>query len=67
MGDKSGRKARKTRTNKTSTNHPYVQYENEAIWKVLSKGINDLVSNGDLEEKTARSYIVGYLCKLLLE
>ena len=67
MGDKSGRKARRIKTNdKVSPSHPYLQYESEPIWPVVTRGIDDLVSNGDLEEKTPRPYIVGYLCKLLL-
>ena len=45
--------------------HPYREYEKLKVWKVLSKGIKDLEANGDIEEKTARPYIVGYLSKLL--
>ena len=47
--------------------HPYQGYEKLRVWKVLSKGIKDLEANGDIEEKTARRYIVGYLSQLLLE
>lgn len=47
--------------------HPYREYEKLKVWKVLSKGITDLEANGDIEEKTARHYLVGYLSKLLLE
>jgi hypothetical protein len=47
--------------------HPYREYETLKVWKVLSKGIKDLEANGDIEEKTARPYIVGYLSKLLLD
>ncbi|HEX8203095.1 MAG TPA: hypothetical protein VF590_21640 [Isosphaeraceae bacterium] len=45
--------------------HPYQEYEALKVWKVLSKGIKDLEANGDIEEKTARPHIVGYLSKLL--
>ncbi|ULO05240.1 hypothetical protein H1230_19250 [Paenibacillus sp. 19GGS1-52] len=45
--------------------HPYKQFENSQLWKILSAGIEDLVRNEDIVEKTARNYIVGYLCKIL--
>jgi hypothetical protein len=45
--------------------HPYADYEGEETWTAVDKAISDLVANGDLEEKTARSHIVGYICKLL--
>jgi hypothetical protein len=47
--------------------HPYKQFEGTPLWEVILKGIDDLVGNNDLEEKTARENIVGYLCKLLSE
>jgi hypothetical protein len=47
--------------------HPYEQFENTPLWKVINKGIDDLVENNDLEETTRREYIVGYLCKLIDE
>ena len=47
--------------------HPYREFEELRVWKVLSKGLNDLQANGDIEEKTARSYLIGYLSKLLVE
>ena len=50
-----------------SKNHPYKQFEKEQVWRVLDRGIRDLVKNGDLEEKTARTHVVGYLAKLLKE
>jgi len=47
--------------------HPYRQYESHPYWKRIDKGISDLVANRDLEERGARHYIVGYLCKILLQ
>jgi hypothetical protein len=47
--------------------HPYRQYEKLRLWKVLTRAVKDLESNGDVEAKTARRYIVGYLSKLLVE
>ena len=49
-----------------STN-PYKAFEKTDAWRVLDRGIKDLVKNGDVEEHTARQYIVGYLTKLLSE
>lgn len=68
MGIRYGRTDRRTKINeKISKKYPYKQYETEPIWAVINKGISDLVENGDIEEKTARQYIVGYLCKVILE
>ncbi|QFF97852.1 hypothetical protein PB01_02945 [Psychrobacillus glaciei] len=47
--------------------HPYKQFEDTILWKVINKGIHDLIHNNDIEEMTRREYIVGYLCKLVTE
>lgn len=47
--------------------HPYEIFEGTPLWDIVSKGINDLVDNSDIEETTQREYIVGYLCKLINE
>ncbi|UPM52839.1 hypothetical protein [Gottfriedia acidiceleris] len=47
--------------------HPYEKFENTPLWNVINKGINDLVENNDIEETTKREYIVGYLCKVIIE
>jgi hypothetical protein len=52
---------------KNAPEHPYKKYESHRFWKKLKKGISDLVENQDLVEREARSYIVGYLCKILLK
>jgi len=68
MGGRYGQPDRRTKINdKNSKEYPYKQYEAESIWAIIDRGISDLVENGDMEEKTARRYIVGYLCKILLE
>jgi len=51
------------RGSKHRSNHPYAAYEGSPLWKAVSKAITELVENGDLSETTARSYIVGYVCK----
>jgi hypothetical protein len=45
--------------------HPYKKHEGTPNWALLSRAIDDLVANGDLEEKTNRVYVVGYLCQAL--
>jgi hypothetical protein len=47
--------------------HPYKKYESHPYWKRIDRGISDLVENRDLAERTARPYVVGYLCKMLLQ
>ena len=47
--------------------HPYKDLERLKAWKVLEKAVKRLVANGDLEELTARRYIVGYLLRELQE
>jgi G:T/U-mismatch repair DNA glycosylase len=63
MAGKSGRAAPKTKISETG--HPYQKFENTPLWRTVYKAVDDLVENGDIEEKTHRNYVVGYLCKLL--
>jgi hypothetical protein len=51
---------------KSNLPHPYRELEGTKLWKAVNKGIGDLVENQDLDEKTQREYIVGYLCKVLV-
>ncbi|HUO10708.1 MAG TPA: hypothetical protein VM008_20575 [Phycisphaerae bacterium] len=48
-----------------NTRHPYKSLERHKAWKITEKAIKDLVSNGDVEEFTDRSHIVGYILKKL--
>lgn len=50
-----------------SQTHPYRAHEKDEIWRALEKGIKALAKNGDLEERTARTHIVGYLTRMLKE
>ncbi|WP_169793155.1 hypothetical protein [Planococcus kocurii] len=47
--------------------HPYEKYENTELWKKLDQVLDELVENQDIEEITKREYIVGYICKKLIE
>ncbi len=51
--------------NTEQSRHPYESFEDTPVRKTIDKAINDLVKNGDIEEKTPRHCIVGYLCKAL--
>jgi hypothetical protein len=58
--------ARRPKVGDPDYRHPYTDYENGPLWAVVEKGIGDLVKNRDLVEEEERSYIVGYLCKVIL-
>lgn len=45
--------------------HPYQELEGHAAWRVVNRAIDKLVANGDIQESTAREYIVGYLLESL--
>ena len=47
--------------------HLYTQFENTPLWNLISKIIDDLVEMDDIEEKTQREYIVGYIISKLIE
>jgi hypothetical protein len=47
--------------------HPYKNFESTKLWSILMKSINELVENNDIDERTPREYIVGYLCKQIEE
>ena len=54
------------RQRKSDPTHPYTKFEDTKLWKILNKGIGDLVANEDLKELTDREHVVGYLCTLLI-
>lgn len=47
--------------------HPYEQYEGLPVWRVAERAFADLVANGDIKETTARTHIVGYMVKCLVD
>ena len=65
MDENSGQMDPKTQH--FSPKHPYALYQNTHNWALLSGAIDDLVKNRDLVVQTDRTYIVGYLCKILVE
>jgi hypothetical protein len=62
------RKEQKSRiVGRNAPEHPYKKYESHPYWERIDKGISDLAEKQDLVERTAREYIVGYLCKAILK
>jgi hypothetical protein len=61
--------ARRTKEQKQVVNsrHPYQNWEDTPLWRAVSRAVAKLVKNGDIEEKTARQYIVGYVAKILAD
>lgn len=45
--------------------HPYTEYEDTPMWKVVDRAIRDLVGNQDITETTRHEYIVGYIVREL--
>lgn len=43
--------------------HPYEEYEGTELWYTLTNAINSLIENQDLEVKTKKEYVIGYICK----
>jgi hypothetical protein len=47
--------------------HPYADLEGTALWTQIDRAITELIRNRDLVEATAHPYVVGYICKTLME
>jgi hypothetical protein len=47
--------------------HPYQQFVGTKQWSALDHALEELIENHDLEERTGREYIVGFLCQALAE
>jgi hypothetical protein len=48
-----------------SPEHPYTEFENTPLWRVIKKAVRDLEKNQDLNLTARPEYIVGYICKQL--
>ena len=46
---------------------PYEKFKSNKIWNVVDRAVDNLVENNDIEERTNREYIIGFLCKTLCE
>jgi hypothetical protein len=70
MAENSGRMRGKTEAKRKASagiSHPYRRYEGTIPWLRINKALDALIQNGDLEEKTNRLYITGYICHILCE
>lgn len=56
-----------TKITTTSSPHPYAAYEGSEVWRALRKCLDDLEKNGDIEVKTDRRLVIGYMSKLLVK
>ena len=45
--------------------HPYIEFENTAIWKEVESELEELQKNRDIQLTTATQYVVGSICKRL--
>ncbi len=45
--------------------HPYGDYEQTPLWRVIDASIAELEQNQDMELKTTREHVIGYLCQQL--
>ena len=43
------------------------KYEQDKTWAIVNNLINDLLDNNDIELLTPIEYVVGYICKGLLD
>ncbi len=46
--------------------HPYAEFENTKLWKAIDVAIADLERNTDIKLETVREYVIGSLCKQLM-
>jgi hypothetical protein len=49
----------------TKNLNPYVKYQNTEEWVILSRLLDELINNQDIELKTAPEYVIGYLVEKL--
>jgi hypothetical protein len=50
---------------KLPIDHPYKKFEATGLWRTIEKQVAALVKNGDIQELTAREYIVGSICRAI--
>jgi hypothetical protein len=69
MGGNSGQTGQKitTRLRRKSQAHPYEKLQSMPIWNLVDQAIAALLKNGDIELTTGREYVVGYICKTVVE
>lgn len=46
-------------------NHPYIEYENGKLWRLIKRLLRELEKNSDIKITTKNEYVVGFLCKAI--
>ena len=49
------------------TTRPFTPYQNTRLWEAVEAMITELTSSGEITVNTAPDYVVGYLCRELVE
>ena len=47
--------------------HPYHELESTKLWEVLKEALKELIENQDIEITTNEEYVIGFLCKSIIE
>ena len=47
--------------------HPYMDFEGTEQWGIIRNTLEELIENNDLELYTPIEYVVGAICKELIE
>jgi hypothetical protein len=50
---------------KMKLKHPYNEFEESQLWKLVDEAICDLIENQDIKLTTRKEYVIGYICKVL--
>jgi hypothetical protein len=45
--------------------HPYAEFESTPLWASIDQGLADLERNRDIALTTARTHVIGYMCRAL--
>jgi hypothetical protein len=45
--------------------HPYREFEQTPLWRAIDIAVAELEQNNDVELRTTREHVIGYLCRLL--
>lgn len=52
---------------RVAMSHPYIKLELKPLWKAIDGTIAGLEQNGDLELTTARTHVIGQICKQIMK
>lgn len=48
-------------------NHPYQKFAAGPLWRTIEKEIAELIANRDLSLTTAPEYVIGAMCKAIVD